>query len=344
MLQKSFDANSPEELNTVIELQKYLVEKYRKADDHERLVILLNRFSEFLIGRDGYFTQGIGMAQEAEKISQLHHDLAGEQKAIGNQTGLLASTIIKYRATYLSASYGLSQPSPEFPMDLDVDGMAVYALDLALKREAICAQIHDSLGSQESFGFRAFLLCGLGYFHQAMQLYTEQYKIAELADNPEVMAQSHRNMAEIHAKCRNIDSALASIKKAFAIARKYSLRTTEDMILHSLELLVKIPRLDSDFHEIDLLKENELDWFGMQETRLAEVLDHFNDPNIRDKHGRTVLMAGAEKGSLFLVTEMMKRFSDINARDERDQTALSIAKSKNHQQIVLVLSEKGAKE
>jgi hypothetical protein len=343
MLQKSFDPSSVTEMDSVISLRKYLVEKYRKANDYEKFVMSLNQFSEFLTGRDGYFTQGIELALEAEKISRNCNNRWGEQKAIGNQAKLFASTIMKYRDSYLGISYRVIQPGPDFPMDVDVGRTVERALQLTKKREAICAEINYPEGKKESRELQAFILHKLGYLFEAFQLYKQQYKEAELANNPEVMAQSRQNMAEIRGKYRQIDPALEDLKKALEIAKKYKLGTIEQNIICCLEQTVKISRPESNFYAGEL-EENDLDWFRMEEAGLMQAFEYFSDSNIRDKNGRTIMMAGAERGSLYLVTEMMKRFADFNAHDKENQTALSIAKRKNYQQIVLVLVEKGAKE
>lgn len=344
MLQKSFNPKSETEMNMVMDLRKYLVSEYRKIENHAKLIDSLNQFAEFLVGKDGYFNQGMEMAREAEELSQQHSDWMGEQRAIGNQASLLGTTILKYQSVYLGIAYGLIEPDSRFPGELDVHRIAEESRRLARKREVICNRMNYAKGLQESLGFQAFVLSGLGYLHAAMQLLKKQYESAKLADNPEVMAQACRDMAEICRKYRQIDEAIDYIQEARMLTQKYSLRSYEFQIEQILESLVRIPRYESKIKEVDFSGENQLDWSGMSEKDILNHLSHYSDPNTRDKYGQTALLTAVERDSMYLVTELMKRFADFNARDAKGQSALGIAIRNNHSQIIQVLIEKGAKE
>ena len=69
------------------------------------------------------------------------------------------------------------------------------------------------------------------------------------------------------------------------------------------------------------------------------------DVNLKDKNGNTTFHYAAKKGSfdsLKYLFENYKNIVDINEKNDKGETALSMAKEKEHKEIIEYLMENGA--
>jgi ankyrin repeat protein len=79
---------------------------------------------------------------------------------------------------------------------------------------------------------------------------------------------------------------------------------------------------------------------GLVELFLASGMS----PNVRNKYGRTALMAAAEFGHVDILKTLLTHGADVNLKGTEGETALSIARKRQKQDIAALLTAAGAKD
>lgn len=255
---------------------------------------------------------------------QIADDLYGRAEQLarsaGNDLGLAAA--LSGRAVLLAKSRHLEA-----------------ALSLFREEEKVCRAHGLFEALLECLRNQAAVLTHLGFLHEAHRLLHEQAHLAGTMNDPNEKGYALLALADLHVKVNVPTQALETVAHVIEVGKRYGLQLLLaqcDLVLQTLSLNPERPG-----PALNLAATNDLDWSECDERAIRTILAAVNQPNLRDRRGRTPLMAAACRGAYKLMTDLLKQGVQVNVHDCDRATALMLARrhhAGDHQLEVLLRS------